>query len=205
MTSSFAKAEARTITVAHSPDSDDAFMFYALATHKLDTGKFRRVSPGIGKTTCGYFRPDGKKIIFASTHLDPNAKMQYAEEYKRREEEARKAKLTAEQALQEERDALAQENTRLKQQGLQSRIAAEFKLPASLAARLIGSDEDSLRADAEELSKLLPKPKAGSPTDPVREQNGKRVYKRSELQADPTLARSPEVRQAAREGRISND
>ena len=28
----------RTITVAHSPDSDDAFMFYGLATHKLDTG-----------------------------------------------------------------------------------------------------------------------------------------------------------------------
>ena len=26
------------ITVAHSPDSDDAFMFYALATNKLDTG-----------------------------------------------------------------------------------------------------------------------------------------------------------------------
>lgn len=30
--------ETRTITVAHSPDSDDAFMFYGLATHKLDTG-----------------------------------------------------------------------------------------------------------------------------------------------------------------------
>jgi 1,4-dihydroxy-6-naphthoate synthase len=28
-----------TITVAHSPDSDDAFMFYGLATNKLDTGK----------------------------------------------------------------------------------------------------------------------------------------------------------------------
>src|SRR4026209_2965656 len=27
-----------TITLAHSPDSDDAFMFYGLATHKLDTG-----------------------------------------------------------------------------------------------------------------------------------------------------------------------
>src|SRR5262245_2474125 len=26
------------IHVAHSPDSDDAFMFYALATHKIDTG-----------------------------------------------------------------------------------------------------------------------------------------------------------------------
>jgi len=30
--------ETRTITVAHSPDSDDAFMFYGLATNKLDTG-----------------------------------------------------------------------------------------------------------------------------------------------------------------------
>jgi 1,4-dihydroxy-6-naphthoate synthase len=27
-----------TITLAHSPDSDDAFMFYGLATHKIDTG-----------------------------------------------------------------------------------------------------------------------------------------------------------------------
>src|SRR5438045_2574062 len=30
-------AEFRTITVAHSPDSDDAFMFYGLATNKLET------------------------------------------------------------------------------------------------------------------------------------------------------------------------
>ncbi|MEP6849961.1 MAG: MqnA/MqnD/SBP family protein [Acidobacteriota bacterium] len=29
--------ETRTITVAHSPDSDDAFMFYGLATNKLET------------------------------------------------------------------------------------------------------------------------------------------------------------------------
>ena len=29
-----------TISVAHSPDSDDAFMFYALATNKLETGNF---------------------------------------------------------------------------------------------------------------------------------------------------------------------
>jgi 1,4-dihydroxy-6-naphthoate synthase len=33
--------EARTITVAHSPDSDDAFMFYGLATNKIDTGDLR--------------------------------------------------------------------------------------------------------------------------------------------------------------------
>ncbi|MBA3759457.1 MAG: ABC transporter substrate-binding protein, partial [Gemmatimonadales bacterium] len=33
----------RTIHVAHSPDSDDAFMFYALAAGKLDTGDLRYV------------------------------------------------------------------------------------------------------------------------------------------------------------------
>jgi 1,4-dihydroxy-6-naphthoate synthase len=31
------KTATRTITVAHSPDSDDAFMFYGLATNKLET------------------------------------------------------------------------------------------------------------------------------------------------------------------------
>src|SRR5215472_5643442 len=29
----------KNIRVAHSPDSDDAFMFYALATSKIDTGE----------------------------------------------------------------------------------------------------------------------------------------------------------------------
>ena len=33
-----AETTTTTISVAHSPDSDDAFMFYALATHKLETG-----------------------------------------------------------------------------------------------------------------------------------------------------------------------
>lgn len=39
------KTELRTITIAHSPDSDDAFMFYGLATNKLDTGglKFEHI------------------------------------------------------------------------------------------------------------------------------------------------------------------
>src|ERR1700732_2556298 len=31
----------RLITVGHSPDPDDAFMFYALAPDKLDTGNLR--------------------------------------------------------------------------------------------------------------------------------------------------------------------
>ncbi len=33
--------ETRTISVAHSPDSDDAFMFYGLATNKLETGHLK--------------------------------------------------------------------------------------------------------------------------------------------------------------------
>jgi len=33
----------RTIRVAHSPDSDDAFMFYALAEGRIDTGELRYV------------------------------------------------------------------------------------------------------------------------------------------------------------------
>ncbi|HEY3578903.1 MAG TPA: MqnA/MqnD/SBP family protein [Pyrinomonadaceae bacterium] len=32
------ETERTTITLAHSPDSDDAFMFYGLATNKIDTG-----------------------------------------------------------------------------------------------------------------------------------------------------------------------
>lgn len=36
-----AKPEIRTITVAHSPDSDDAFMFYGLATNKLETDNLK--------------------------------------------------------------------------------------------------------------------------------------------------------------------
>ena len=35
------KTPTRTISVAHSPDSDDAFMFYGLATSKIDTGDLK--------------------------------------------------------------------------------------------------------------------------------------------------------------------
>src|SRR5918994_5749908 len=41
MTERAQDAPAGTIRVAHSPDSDDAFMFYALANDRLDTGGLR--------------------------------------------------------------------------------------------------------------------------------------------------------------------
>ncbi len=59
--------------------------FYQIYTMDLDSGKYRRVSPGIGRTTCSYFAPDGKKIIFASSHLDPDAKKVQAAEFVQRD------------------------------------------------------------------------------------------------------------------------
>ena len=54
--------------------------FYQIFTLDLRDGGLRRISPGIGKTTCSFFRPDGKRILFASTHLDPDALKKQREE-----------------------------------------------------------------------------------------------------------------------------
>src|SRR6266851_7505558 len=64
--------------------------FYQIFTMDLETGRTRRVSPGVGKTTCSYFSPDGKKIIFASSHLDPDAGKKQAAEYEQRKDDERK-------------------------------------------------------------------------------------------------------------------
>jgi Tol biopolymer transport system component len=66
--------------------------FYQIFTQDIASGRVHRVSPGVGKTTCAFFAPDGKKIIFASSHLDPEARKQYAEEYRQREEERKAGK-----------------------------------------------------------------------------------------------------------------
>jgi Tol biopolymer transport system component len=64
--------------------------FYQIFVQDLATGRFRRISPGAGRTTCAYFRPDGKRVIFASSHADPEAKKHQAAEYTQREEDAKK-------------------------------------------------------------------------------------------------------------------
>src|ERR1043165_9928894 len=38
-------------------------------TMNRDGSNVRLVSTGKGRTTCGYFTPDGKRVIYASTHL----------------------------------------------------------------------------------------------------------------------------------------
>src|SRR2546426_8495765 len=47
--------------------------FYQIYILNLTSGDIHRVSPGIGKTTCGFFRPGTDEVLFASTHLDPEA------------------------------------------------------------------------------------------------------------------------------------
>ncbi|HTI36029.1 MAG TPA: hypothetical protein VL484_00610 [Vicinamibacterales bacterium] len=37
-------------------------------TMRIDGSDLHRVSTGTGRTTCGYFYPDGREILFASTH-----------------------------------------------------------------------------------------------------------------------------------------
>jgi Tol biopolymer transport system component len=78
--------------IFQAEEKDTGNPFYQIFVKDLETGKTVRVSPGVGKTTCSYFSPDGKKIIFASSHLDPQAKKHYAEEYRRREEDRRTGK-----------------------------------------------------------------------------------------------------------------
>src|SRR6516162_758102 len=48
--------------------------FYQIYTLDLSTGDVKRVSTGIGKTTCAFFRPGTDEIEFASTHADPRSK-----------------------------------------------------------------------------------------------------------------------------------
>ena len=48
--------------------------FYQIYVLDLTSGDTKRISPGMGKTTCAFFRPGGSEIMFASTHLDPKSK-----------------------------------------------------------------------------------------------------------------------------------
>ncbi|MBX9790044.1 MAG: biopolymer transporter Tol [Pirellulales bacterium] len=47
------------------------YVFYQIFMQPLAGGSPRRVSTGRGRTTCAYFSPDNRRILFASSHLDP--------------------------------------------------------------------------------------------------------------------------------------
>jgi Tol biopolymer transport system component len=54
--------------------------FYQIYMLDLASGESKRVSRGMGKTTCAFFRPGSDEILFASTHHDPNSKKLQDEE-----------------------------------------------------------------------------------------------------------------------------
>jgi len=64
--------------------------FYQIYLMDLETGDTELVSSGIGKTTCAWIHPDNERLLFASTHLDPNATAKQEEEYALREQGGRR-------------------------------------------------------------------------------------------------------------------
>lgn len=62
------------------------YPFYQIYLQKLDERTPRLLSTGRGRTTCSFFSPDGKTILFASSHTDPQIDQT---ELKAREEAAK--------------------------------------------------------------------------------------------------------------------
>lgn len=73
----FARNGERLVFQSEREPGNPFFQIYEL---DLKTGESRRVSPGMGKTTCSFFRPGTDDILFASTHHDPRSlELQQAE------------------------------------------------------------------------------------------------------------------------------
>ncbi len=67
---------------------EDDYPFYRIFRQALPSGEPILVSTGRGRTTCSYFSPDGGRILFASSHLDPQLSETEAAERRRLAEEA---------------------------------------------------------------------------------------------------------------------
>jgi TolB protein len=70
------------------------YPFYQIYVQPFDAAEPRvaeptRVSPGRGRTTCAWFSPDGTKLLFASSHLDPGLDATEAAARRQAEEDAK--------------------------------------------------------------------------------------------------------------------
>ncbi len=110
------------------------------------------------------------------------------EGYKRREEDARKAKLTEEQRLREERDVAVAKAEKVEMEMRRQKIGAKYKLDQVFIDVLIGSDDAAMEAHAEEMARRLPRSRVGNTTEPGKEQTGPPTYTREQLRKDPKLA-----------------
>jgi Tol biopolymer transport system component len=55
-------------------ERDGSNPFYQIYVMDLTSGDVKRISNGVGKTTCAFFRPGTDEIMFSSTHHDPKSK-----------------------------------------------------------------------------------------------------------------------------------
>ena len=68
------------------------YPFYQIYSQALEGGEPRRLSTGRGRTTCAYFHPRRNKVLFSSSHLDPNLSETEEKERKELEELKRSGK-----------------------------------------------------------------------------------------------------------------
>ncbi len=69
----------------YQSESDGDNPFYQIYVMNLADGSSRKVSPGIGLTTCSWIHPSKDLVMFSSTHEDPQVRAKQAEEVSIRE------------------------------------------------------------------------------------------------------------------------
>lgn len=65
----------------------DGYPFYQIYWQELRGGEPKRISTGRGRTTCAYFHPTEPRILFASSHQDPQLDKTESDERARIEED----------------------------------------------------------------------------------------------------------------------
>ena len=115
---------------------------------------------------------------------------------------------TETQKLQEERDALKAENSRLAVDNLRRDVAIAKGITPEAASRLVGTTRDELEADADVLLGVLKaqKPPFGTVTTTSTSSAAGRIYKQSELNDHAFFqANKADILAAYKEGRITQD
>ncbi|MEE2640931.1 MAG: M28 family peptidase [Planctomycetota bacterium] len=59
--------------IVFQSERDPANPFYQIYLMDLENGDQEKISPGQGKTTCAWIHPEGDRVLFSSTHADPEA------------------------------------------------------------------------------------------------------------------------------------
>ena len=84
-------------------------------------------------------------------------------ELRTKEQERKQSEMTEAEKYKARADQLEAELKAERQGRMRLQVANEYNLPEALANRLQGDDLEALKADAEQLAKLLPKPQKENP------------------------------------------